>query len=337
MNLFVCLRPNHVLKAMLWSYHNGKNDDLFVVAIDEIPEMKVISERMSSNGFRVKNIKLLEINSKLINSKEKIKSLFKLPFCNRIIRKYLNIDISLILEEPVKHLYLFYDQNFVSNFFLQSFYKGGSEVHLIEDGSANYKVPTRPFKKNYRFLAGIFPLGYNPKIKSIYLFQPKSYKGLFKKKVRLLDEKYINFTLNEVFDKKIKNVFMPNFPDKKKFDDKILVILTQPLDKLKIISKGQQHEIYEKISKAYGGTCFIKKHPQDKNSYSSFSSYELPGEIPFEIIAKLFPKGSYFVTLYSSTILGEGYNLIKLIDPNSGSIEKQVLSLLNDDLSRIFD
>jgi len=233
-----------------------------------------------------------------------------------------------LLSNEYKNIYLFHDQNFLANFFLRYFFARGSEVFLIEDGLANYN-PQRSLLKAYRYLAGIHPLGMNKRIKSIFLFKPELYLKNGKNKIEKLESKYIKLTGDNKYDSLIKNVFC--LDDLNIFDnnDKVLVLITQPLDYHGIISVDEQYAVYDKIIRDFNGSCYLKKHPQDKNEYKGIGGKIINGVVPAELLIDFFPSSTVYATLYSSTVFDENIVYIKFMDGFSSNKRQDVVNLIN--------
>jgi len=328
MNIYVCLRPNHVLKSILWSYFNGNNQDIFIIGIGEVSAMLRIAERMESFGYLVIKADLVDINKKIFDDKSLFKKLMNVFFSRKIINEVMKDKV--IDYRKKKGLYLFHDQNFLSNYFLYKAFRKDIEVFLLEDGTANYLFK-RPFKNHYKFLAGIFPLGYNPIISSIYLMKPKEYKGLFRNKIKKLDSKYVKLTNDDSVNNKIKKIFGVEFFGNNN-NKKPFVIITQPLDKVGILNYQEKLDVYTKISKSLDGFIVVKKHPQDEFDYSNICDMQIGGDIPFEIIIDDFPEGTEFFTLYSSVAnVSEKFTIKSLINFRSDNKREDILKLLNID------
>ena len=338
MNLFVCLRPNHVLKSLMWSFYYGNKEDIFVLGCGQVKSMKNIASRMLKEGFNVFKIDEIAIDKAILSS-NKLARIYNLIFYKEIIKK--RNFLKDLIDFNVTNVYLFYDQNFLSHFLMSHYSVHGANVYLLEDGLSNYN-PRRPFKSFYRYLSGMHPLGLNKKIKNILLFYPERYTGKDSHKVAPLTKKIISYSKDVEHNKLISKIFAVDQHEFKfSYNEKVFVVVTQPLSNINILSNEEQVAVYSHIVNSLKkiGKVFIKTHPQDECLYDDLFQCEINGDVPFELIMDVFPNNATFLSLYSSIGLLDDTRAINLIEFNMPKdIRREVISLCQKDIvSIVFD
>jgi hypothetical protein len=326
MNIFVCYRPNHILKALLYSFYNGNKEDYFIIGTGEVKDTDVLAMKIKALGYKVYTVNYICLQKNIIQKNKYIKTIFNLFKSQSISKKYINFDLNIL--NNTKKLFLFQDQNFLAHYFINECYIKNIEINLIEDGAGNY-LPKQNGKNKIKLLSGILPNGYNRKIKNVYLFQPNLYKGFYKNKIKLLKNKYLSFTFNDNFNDLLKDLF--NIENMCFNNDlSYTFILTQPLQTIGI-SEIDQIEIYKKIASNYKNKVILKIHPQDNIDYSNIFKNTIDGLVPFELILNSIPRESKIVSLFSaSSSYQDKFIHYNIIDPFSKNKKDDILTIIKE-------
>lgn len=201
--------------------------------------------------------------------------------------------------------------------FSMIFLKKIKKINMVEDGYYNYqyekikKEKNKKFKikiKNLLFMGSIFEekyFGLSDNIKKIYLTGLNKIPEEIEKKVEKINIKYLLNKLSEEEKNSLLNIFRIDENSLKKYTDRKIIIITQPLSEDKLISEEMKIDIYKKIIKKYNQEdIVIKMHPREKTNYRKyFENIEIiEGAIPLEIIALYFQNIKKAITLFSTGI-----------------------------------
>jgi hypothetical protein len=241
-----------------------------------------------------------EINKKFSHG---LKRILKVIYIDKYYKKYCSVleKYDDLLSES--NIYIYHDNPITSKYLLNKF----DEFYLIEDGLANYSQENTGLRVYFKKMFGIHPdFGRNPKIKKIYVKEPKKLPTEIRKKG-------CKFNINDFIQemsyknkKKIFKIFIDEIEIKEKKNN--ILIITQPLSEDNFTSEREKINIYSKIIETYGEGCsiYIKPHPRELTDYRSLKFNNitiLNRTFPLEILN--FLDENLFdttVTLFSSAI-----------------------------------
>ena len=76
--IFVCYRPNHILKALLYSYYNGTKEDLFVIGSGEVESTSILAKKLNLSGYNILEIDYMKLQQNIFCSKKYAKTIINL-------------------------------------------------------------------------------------------------------------------------------------------------------------------------------------------------------------------------------------------------------------------
>ena len=162
--------------------------------------------------------------------------------------------------------------------------------NILEDGIGNYngQIPIR--KQFKRAIKGrvISPLGYDKKIRHVYLSKPEQADPILREKiVPFTMSDFLSYTrtysLSIVFDQ-----FTLELDNKS-------ILFTQPISEAGIVSEVEKVQVYREIIEKYK-IDMIKPHPRDYTDYSLYFECDVIDKfIPAE--AMISPKGENITLL----------------------------------------
>ncbi len=193
--------------------------------------------------------------------------------------------------------------------------------HIIEDGLKNYifndeniKTGTliNYFKKIIRRLGESKSFGRSNKCKKIYLTGIAPIPKAIVDKVEIINLKQLWKKKSKEEQKEILRIF--NITDEiiKSFKNKKVILLTQPISEIGLVSEEEKVEIYKKcLTKHDEKDVIIKMHPRETTNYKKYfpNIMILNTPFPFELITLLDIKINKVITLFSSVALTLGKDI----------------------------
>lgn len=339
-NVFIIFTHFHLFLSLCITYFKseGGSDNLILMSSDSIFSSEELIKRIKKHVFWTDIINLPE--GKLLNRYVNSSNLNKILKIITIKKWYpkLNKDIKQINIKNSK-FFTFHDGQLISKYIL----KVSNNVILIEDGAGNYLEYKNDIKDRIKRLFGIYPsFGRNKKIRKIFVQNPSSLPQDIRHKGVKLDLQSMYNDIPENIKDKIIRVFLSEkeihkIKENSKLSKKIL-ILTQPLSEIKIITENRKIEIYNMIAQKYlknGYSIFIKPHPYEKTNYKEFFNFKtiiMHKHFPIEILnLKDLINFDFLISLYSSSLKNLNFckESILLIDFKKG-IKTQLKNLQID-------
>lgn len=193
--------------------------------------------------------------------------------------------------------------------------------YVIEDGLTNYifndeninaSTLKSHFKKFIRRLGDSKPFGRSNNCKKIYLTGIAPIPKTIEDKVNIIDLRLLWEKKSNEEQKEILNIF--NITDEiiRSLKNKKVILLTQPISELGLISEEEKIEIYKKCLAKYNQKdIIIKMHPRESTNYKKYFSNitVLDTSFPSELIMLLEIKINKVITLFSAGALTFGKDI----------------------------
>lgn len=208
-------------------------------------------------------------------------------------------------------------------------YFNSKKLYLLEDGIGNYVTKAYEKKvslkgKIYLYLENLihffifkkFKYNFDDIIKKVTFFYitnvaPEDFE-LKVKKVKRIDLKHLWKEKEKKEKEKILSIFGINEIYLRSFQNKKIILFTQPLSEDNIINEEEKISLYRKVLDNYSKhEVIIKPHPREKTNYlEKFSDCSImKGNFPSEFLYLEGIKISKVVTLFSTAALTFGKNL----------------------------
>jgi len=186
---------------------------------------------------------------------------------------------------------------------------------IIEDGLSNYifrdeDTKTSTFISNLKSIIRGLGKGksfgrYN-NCKKIYLTGITTIPDAIVNKVEIVNLKQLWENKTKIEQKEILRIF--NITDKiiKKFKNKKIILLTQPISEIGLVTENEKIEIYKNCLKSYDSKdIIIKTHPREVTKYKKFfpNIMIIDTQLPFELIILLEIEIIKVITLFSAVAL----------------------------------
>ena len=331
----ICL-VNTIYSLFLYFLINGYNEkDIFIFTFLMPKEIsKNIKHIQLPTVFFVDGPKMAPTNS--------IKGIIEniMGYC-RYFYGYLKLRIILFVKTFNKDVAVY---GHAQTPFSYMFYENENS-NIIEDGLMNYTYPIiethkiNPIFDKILHICGIYFLnaseafGSHKNIKNVYLTKNNDHP-LIKDKVRVIDINDLWNNLSNDQKTKILNVF--NIDSQTfRFDDKIALLLTEPLSEDELISFDDEINLYkEVISKFNEYSIIIKPHPREKKDYKEiFKDYEVINKyFPIEIFNLLDIEPEVVCSIISTALLNFKNSKVYIYE---GDLKNEKLKHSRDELLKL--
>lgn len=187
--------------------------------------------------------------------------------------------------------------------------------HILEDGLSNYifrKKAIQPgtlmyfFKKCIRGTGHDKSFGRSDKCKTIYLTGISSIPNIIVDKVKIVNLKALWGKKSREEQKEILDIFNITDTVIKKLKSKKIILLTQPISEIGLVSEEEKITIYRNCLSKYDiKDVMIKTHPRETTNYKKYFSSMMIVDtpFPFELIELLDITIDKVVTLFSAVAL----------------------------------
>lgn len=245
--LFVCRSYYHIYIALKY---NDELSNMTILCVDtelDIDKIYNIKERIEKN---FKNINLITSSNSYKDIRGKLEKYYdEIYLCHWVAYKM-----------PEMYIYKKFKK---SNFFMIE--DGVNHYGGIEKSIVNKKIYVK-YIVNY-FLIGKKDLTLKNNVKEIYVTYLDRYPSYMSMKLRHIESK---FNCNMVMNTKILDIFNIRIDNKYHYNNKNILIFTQPLSEDGYIKEDVKVRIYTnvvEILKKKGYTIFFKCHPREKTLY----------------------------------------------------------------------
>ncbi|MDU4862337.1 MAG: polysialyltransferase family glycosyltransferase [Terrisporobacter othiniensis] len=277
MKFYVCATPYHLLVALCDIFNHNEKSYIYLSTHDK--NVYNLFDKYSKNLNSLKCIEKVYLR-KRGNIKER---LFIENFVDKLEYRRIKDNIAKchVIIFPWNPYSLFSPSEYI--------FKYAKSVTLIEEGANLYsmKKPSKKFLMIKKYLYKRNIEFYNDsKISDIMVQFPDLYP-------KHLSDKLSKLELDKMIDKidkanktKIVEIFTEGV-DLSRFNEKSIIILTQPLSEDKFVSEYEKKKMYYDIIEEYklNYRVIIKKHPREKTiyNYDLKNVFELEGSFPSEV------------------------------------------------------
>jgi hypothetical protein len=238
-------------------------------------------------------------------------------------------------------IYSLYKEQFKLRCFYNNFFKGKKIIvfgnddlsfshvfikhgfNIVEDGLGNYDIAQKKqytIKKTILNLATLQfkrykPLGFDKKVKSIYLTGALDIPKDLAPKVKLINPKKLWMNLTEIQRNSVLDIFGIDSNFVKRLADRSIIIFTQCLSEDGFISEEVKVDIYKRLLSNYKlDDVIIKTHPRERTNYRNlFPEVEvMDTPFPAEILSLLGVNFKKVVTLFSAAAMGYQQSSVKI-------------------------